>query len=244
MTSGPTAPIEVLEWDSRHFGVKIARLPEPGDADQIERGIAAAEQAGVRCLTTLIELNRPAVIAAAEMAGFRSYDVRLELDRTLGETVPGEPVVATDADLPRFEAIARASFFDSRFYADPNFANERAAEMYALWVRRGLGDDQRVLLTTEEDGGFIVCHFDAAEQIGTIDLIAVDGEARGRGIGSRLVEGAEIAFNRAGMTRARVVTQARNVPAQRLYQGRGYRTAGAAVWLHRWADQRQTHPLR
>jgi dTDP-4-amino-4,6-dideoxy-D-galactose acyltransferase len=233
------APIDLLEWDTRHYGVKIARLPEPRDADQINEGIEAAERAGVRCLVTLIDLDQTAAIVAAEAAGFRSYDVRLELGRApLDGAAVATPIVATADDLPRFEEIARVSFFDSRFYADPNFDDERAAEMYALWVRRGIDDDERLLLTTPERGGFIVCHFDTEWQIGTIDLIAVADEARGRGIGSQLVQGAEIAFSKAGMTRSRVVTQARNIAAQRLYQRCGYRTAAAALWLHRWIDQR------
>jgi ribosomal protein S18 acetylase RimI-like enzyme len=232
-------PIDLLEWDTRHFGVKIARLPEASDAGQISEGIAAGEQAGVRCLVMLIELDRPAAITAAEAAGFRSYDVRLELDRVVsGSPVPAtDPIVATDSDLPHLEEIARRSFFDSRFYADPNFDDERAAEMYALWVRRGITDDERLLLTTEERGGFIVCHLDTQGQIGTIDLIAVADHARGRGLGSQLVDAAEAVFDEAGMTRARVVTQARNIAAQRLYQGRGYRTARASIWLHRWTGQ-------
>lgn len=230
------APIEVLEWDSRHFGFKIARLTEPHQPDRISDGIAAAERAGVRCLVALVELDRTAAILAAEEAGFRSYDVRLELDRAVDDGTPSEPIVAPEADLPRLEEIARASFFDSRFYADPNFPDERAAEMYALWVRRGIDDDERLLVTTEERDGFVVCHLDGTERIGTIELIAVAGGGRRRGVGSRLAEGAEAVFLRAGMTRTRVVTQARNIAAQRLYQRYGYRTAAAALWLHRWTD--------
>jgi ribosomal protein S18 acetylase RimI-like enzyme len=231
------ALVEVLEWDSRHFGVKVARLPEAREPEEIAAGIAAAEEAEVRCLVTLVDLDQPAAVAAAEAAGFRSYDVRLEFDRALdGAAAAVDPVEAGEADLPALEAIARTSFLDSRFYADPNFADERAAEMYALWVRRGVADESRSLLTTEGREGFIVCHLDPDAGVGTIDLIAVGDAARGQGVGGRLVDAAETAFAAAGMTRARVVTQARNIGAQRLYQGRGYRTAAAALWLHRWSD--------
>jgi dTDP-4-amino-4,6-dideoxy-D-galactose acyltransferase len=229
--------IEPQEWDSRHFGVKVARLPEPPDPDAIGAGITASERAEVRCLVTLIELDRTAVIVAAEAAGFRSYDVRLELDQAVGEAPAADSILATEADLPRLESIARGTFHDSRFYADPNFSDERAAEMYALWVRRGIDDDERVLLTTEERDGFIVGHLDDDRRVGTIDLIAVADGARGRGVGARLLEGAEATFAAAGLTRARVVTQARNIAAQRLYQRRGYCTSAASLWLHRWADQ-------
>lgn len=233
------APIALLEWDSRHFGVPIARLPEPRGAEEIEAGVAAAEAAGVHCLVTLIDLDRAASIAAAEAAGFRSYDVRVELDRVPGAgAASARAIAASDADLPGLEAIGRASFTDTRFYADPNFDDERVAEMYAIWVRRGIGDDDRLLLTTAERDGFIVCHLDRAAAVGSIDLIAVAAEARERGVGAELLGGAETAFAEAGMTRTKVVTQARNIAAQRLYQRWGYRTAAASVWLHRWAEPR------
>ena len=232
------ARIDLLEWDSRHFGFKIARLREPRDPVCVGEGVAAAELAGVRCLVTLIGLDQTAAIVAAEEVGFRSYDVRIELVRERAEALEQtEPIVAKVADLPALEEVARESFFDSRFYADPHFPDERAAEMYALWVRRGMDDDERLLLTTEDREGFIVCHLDAGGRVGTIDLIAVAAQARGRGLASQLLGGADSAFSAAGMNRTRVVTQARNIAAQRLYQRRGFRTAAASLWLHRWTDQ-------
>jgi hypothetical protein len=34
-----------------------------------------------------------------------------------------------------------------------------------------------------------------------------------------------------------VVTQGRNLPAQRLYQSRGFRTQRLQVWHHLWLDE-------
>jgi len=232
------AAIDQLEWDSRHFGVTIARLREPSDPQRIEEGVAAAERAGVRCLVALVDLDRIAATVAAEEAGFRCYDVRIELDRELGEVPSLEPIAATEADLPHLEGIARTSFTDSRFYADPNFADERAAEMYALWVRRGVADSERLLLTTERREGFVVCRLDSETATGAIELIAVSAAAVGRGLGTELLAAADSAFAAAGLSRASVVTQARNIAAQRLYQRWGYRAQAASLWLHRWADQR------
>jgi hypothetical protein len=38
------------------------------------------------------------------------------------------------------------------------------------------------------------------------------------------------------MRTATVVTQGRNVAAQRTYQGAGYRTSRTSLWFHRWFD--------
>jgi RimJ/RimL family protein N-acetyltransferase len=50
------------------------------------------------------------------------------------------------------------------------------------------------------------------------------------------VAAALTAFADAGLSRARVATQAANVASQRLYQRAGFRTSEAALWLHRWFE--------
>ena len=59
-------------------------------------------------------------------------------------------------------------------------------------------------------------------------------EARGQGLGRLLLAAALHYFLESGMTRARVVTQARNIASQRLYQGCGFLIESAALWYHRW----------
>jgi dTDP-4-amino-4,6-dideoxy-D-galactose acyltransferase len=228
--------IEQLQWDSKHFGCAVARVKEPETADRIAAAVEAADRDGVRCLTALIDAGQTAALTRAEELGFRCYDVRIELDRPVATESPGEEDVhpASADDMDRLEPISRTSFTDSRFYADPNFPDELAGELYVIWLRRGLAENDRLLLTTPEREGFVLCHLDGETRQGTIELIAVAPGREGTGIGDRLVRGADLAYARAGMTLARVVTQGRNIPAQRLYQRHGYRTRGVGYWLHRW----------
>jgi dTDP-4-amino-4,6-dideoxy-D-galactose acyltransferase len=69
---------------------------------------------------------------------------------------------------------------------------------------------------------------------GSIGLVGVAEAARGRGLGGRLVAAALGWFAGQGVERVEVVTQGRNVAAQRLYQAHGFRTRRVEVSFHRW----------
>lgn len=230
--------IELLRWDSEHFGIPVARVRDPSAPAQIHAAVDAAESMGVRCLTALVRADRIETVTTAEDLGFRCYDVRTGLDRQVdGVRASLADLglrVAVEPDLLELEPIARERFSATRFAADPHFPSELASSLYAKWLWRGQRDDSRSLVAADELDGFVVCHLDDAGGIGTIELIAVSADSEGTGLGGRLLRGAEALFAEAGLERAHVVTQGRNVPAQRLYQRHGYRTTDVALWLHRW----------
>lgn len=237
------AAVEPLAWDSEFFGVPIARLRAPRlDAAALDAALAAARAQGVRCLWTLCDADDLRGVACAQERRFRVRDVRLELARPLTPADArrdaggrAEVHVADPAEGPALEALARAAEMPSRFFADPGFPRERCRELYAAFVRRALADPAtRTTLATADATGAIVCRRDAASGTGEIELVAVAARARGGGLGHALVEAALARFAGEGLATATVVTQAANVAAQRLYQGAGFHTRHAGVWLHRW----------
>lgn len=209
---------------------------------RMSTAVAAAESQGVRCLTALVRADRVDVITAAEDLGFRCYDVRTDLDRRIDAShemaADSGLRPATESDLLRLETMARERFSTTRFASDPHFPSELAKSLYVEWLRRGHRDESRRLITTRGLDGFVVCHIDSESGVGTIELITVSVGAEGTGLGTQLLHGAEALFADAGIERAHVVTQGRNLSAQRLYQRHGYRTGDVSLWLHRWAPSR------
>jgi GNAT superfamily N-acetyltransferase len=55
-------------------------------------------------------------------------------------------------------------------------------------------------------------------------------------VGTALVQAALDWFRGQGLYSAQVVTQARNVPAQRLYQQMGFFTRRMTLYYHKWLD--------
>jgi ribosomal protein S18 acetylase RimI-like enzyme len=160
------------------------------------------------------------------------------------ETAAGPPVPvrpATVADLPRLRRIAAASHRDSRFHHDPRFDRRRCDALYAGWIETSCADPAGVVLVAAAaaadpagpPAGYVTGTIGEHGE-GRIGLFAVAAEARGRGVGGALVAAALDWFAGRGADPVSVVTQGRNVRAQRLYQRFGMRTRSVELWFHRW----------
>jgi len=231
-------PCRVLSWDSEFWGLTIARVvPErlsPESAQEVARWCG---EHGVDCAFLLADAADDATAAAALAVGFVPVDTRVTLERAPRPDVLSEPGLspeirpARETDRAALERIARGAHTDTRFYFDPRFSRERAGEMYVRWVLRGFEDDSRLTLVATL-GELAIGYLLLKREPVAIELIAVEDESRGKGIGRALVEAA---VRQAPDAPVSVVTQARNVAALRLYESRGFRLTRTETWFHRWA---------
>jgi ribosomal protein S18 acetylase RimI-like enzyme len=229
-----------LAWDTEFFGFSIGRVSSEAarsDAD-LRAATAQADADQVRCLYLLLDAADIGGLHRAIGEGFRPVDIRVELELA---RLPPDPDAAPgvrpagESDLPALEQLARETMRDTRFLTDPGFPEARAGELYSAWARRGvLGGGEHRAFIASEDAGFIVCGLDKASGTGSIELIGVDPGPARQGTGRSLVQAAGALFAAERCVRATVVTQGRNLPALRLYEGCGYRTSRVGWWLHRW----------
>lgn len=237
---------EYLDWDSRFFGCRIGRLDSraisgPGD-------LAAAAEWGTResidCVYLLVDSDRHDVIRAAEEQGCRLVDVRVTLQFALSNApdpralpLGGRVRPARQEDSSALAAIARYSHRDSRFFADPCFPDARCEDLYDEWIRASVRGYADAVMVAEFGGvpvGYITLHRNSSSGEGSIGLVAVAEEHRGRKLGAALLSAALSWFQSAGAPLVTVVTQGSNVSAQRLYQRSGFLTHSVAFWYHWW----------
>lgn len=238
-------PAQILAWDSEFFGCRIARAREGTfDADELadlETWCAARQ---VDCLYLLADATDRCISDLLQDRGFRVVDVRLTLDCRLvasrSSTVPRQEVrFARADDLSDLAPIARRAHLDSRFYFDSRFADDRCDDLYEQWLARSIDGWADAVLVAEHGGraaGYVTCHR-GNSGVGSIGLMGVGESARGVGLGRRLISAALDWFTVQGLERVEVLTQGRNVPAQRLYQSHGFRTLHVAWWFHWWTDR-------
>ena len=245
MTVAATTPARFLEWDSTFFARRIAlvanvSLPVGGVADVLDW----CRSERIECLYVLTDADDVHTLHALETAGGRLVDLRLTFDL--------KPAAAPHAaartvrphrasDVAALRTIAAASHGNSRFYADGHFPRARCNELYATWIEKscmGWADQVFVAEVDEEPAGSLSCHVRAGGR-GEIGIVGVAGSAQGHGLGRDLVETALAWFAERGIERVTVVTQGRNIVAQRLYQTMGFRTAQVQVWHHLWFDPHQ-----
>jgi ribosomal protein S18 acetylase RimI-like enzyme len=229
-------PCVLLPWDSEFWGKRIGRVrgdrlaPVPVDTWAREHSVA--------CLYFLAR-DDPGAASAAEDGGFRLVDVRVELDRPAAGDEASTLRPAVPEDEAALRSVARSNHRITRFYADPRFPDERCDELYETWIARSLEGWADAVLVAGEPGapdGYVSCHALAEGSAGSIGLIGVAPEARGRGVGRELVAGAVAWCRDRGLERVTVVTQGRNVPALRTFESCGFRTADVALWFHKWYE--------
>ena len=230
-----------LEWDSQFFQRRIARLNRHR-LDQATMAECAlwCRQHRIDCLYFLADSNDLETPRLAEANDFHLTDIRM----TLGRVVVPEDFApnsfdgfrhAREDDLRALRAIAQTSHHDTRFYFDGHFEQENCDLLYATWIENSFRGFAQAVLVAEADGepaAYLTCHLnDQASQIG---LVGVGEGHRGKGLATKLVR-AFLSWSREqGARRALVVTQGRNLPAQRLYQRNGFITSSMDLWYHRW----------
>jgi ribosomal protein S18 acetylase RimI-like enzyme len=172
-------------------------------------------------------------VGALERAGMRVVDVNVTLRRAAapGPEPAGEVRDGTEADRGAVLDIAERDYTVSRFHMDPEVPDEKARLVKRDWADgffRGTRGDR--LLVAPAEGPVAGFHLILdGERARTVDLIAVRGEARGRGLGTALL-GELIAMR---PERDVVVgTQAANRGSLRLYGRLGFEVADTRYVLH------------
>jgi dTDP-4-amino-4,6-dideoxy-D-galactose acyltransferase len=234
---------EQLPWDSQFFGFGVASLGSaPLDRDQLRTALAGLRRQGVR----LVYWGPPAGEPASERAGRAEHGRLVDrkttyaLDLATVKRWPAAAPVVTPYEgresTPELERLAIQSGRLSRFAVDPEIPRERFEELYRLWLRNSLSGElaHAVLVARRGEGVVGMVTLVAAEDHGSIGLIAVDQIARGLGLGSALVESALRWGRDRGLPEIRVVTQGDNLPACQLYEKHGFRPTAVQNFFHFW----------
>lgn len=238
-------PCRFLEWDSEFFGCRIARVEAPlATKDTLESALHWAVAERIDCLYLLARSDSPETISAVEAEQFGLKDIRITYKRSAtpfsGQLPAREKGIFVrtfcPTDLETLSALARTAHRDTRFFSDLRFDREKAASLYEVWLRKACSEVAGRVFVGEIDGtvgGYLTCSVDSAQR-GSIGLVAVSLAHRRVGLGGRLVEAALLWFRDQRATEVSVVTQGRNVAAQRLYQAAVFHTHAVELWYHKW----------
>ncbi len=246
-----TDPCEFLSWDTEFFHLRIARVNGHRlDQQRVTEINAWLEAHSIACLYFLADTDDPETIRLAEDNHYRMVDVRLTFERSLAaipEETPDrrspEPAIrlAAPEDVPLLQEIASNSYPMTRFYFDPNFSRQKCSDLYDTWIKKSCNGYADAVLVAEIEGqatGYVTCHLNQPEPAcGQIGLMGIGERAQGRGIGQRLIYHSLAWFASHGMKTVEVVTQGRNIRAQRLYQRCGFVTKSLRLWYHLWIEK-------
>jgi len=231
-----------LDWDSEFFACNIASLNvEHLTEDAAAQALAWCECNRIDCLYFLADPSDQITVSLAENNGFHLVDVRVTLEWQLKDIPTVNPFMgtirlATPSDTAVLRSIASHSHRDSRFYHDIHFPRPQCDALYQTWIERSLNGYAEAVFVGEMDGetvGYVSCHL-PSPVAGRVGLFGVVSNARRKGLGYALVRESLCWFTSQGASQVTVVTQGRNVSAQRTYQRCGFETQSLQLWYHRW----------
>lgn len=237
--------VRFLPWDTEHFGHRIGRasiniLNE--ESYKLLRN--ACQELELDCLYFLADADDQASILDLQRRAFLLVDIRSTLQRKLHDLPPsqsvGDAIIRSSSvrDLETLAAIARDSFTSTRFFADPYLDNQKASDLYQIWLTKSMTTNyaDRVLVAevNHNSVGFVTCHVDKGAGTGQIGLVALAKSAQGKGLSQTMLQHALEWFRDQELTSVSVVTQGHNIAAQRLYQRCGFVTSSTELWFHKW----------
>ena len=238
--------VNSLPWDTNFFGFKIGKIfPHRFEPSTLNSNLAQAQQAGYQCLYFEADPCDAATVSLAERYGFHLVDVRVVLNQTLGEQddslshSPGSTAIRTGPfrpeDISFLEEIAVETGHLSRFLFDSRFPLDACPKLYRVWLNKALTDESCTAIVAywnDRAAGLITCESVGGQ--GKIVLVGVHSHSRGLGLGAVLVQAGLDWLRSRGDSTVQVTTQARNVPAQRLYQKMGFLTQTVTLMYHKW----------
>ncbi len=239
-----------LAWESEHFAFPVARLDARGLSDQAvwsELELARRQRVRMLVLTTPPEQTVNADILA-EFAGrltdrkatfARSISPELEQHLSRGGKDYCISEYRESMVTPALLHLALSAGAYSRFRVDPRFPAMHFVAMYRIWIERSVRREiaGAVLVARNSNSGGALSGFvtvSSTQTTGKIGLIAVAEQARGNGLGRRLVAAAHRWMLDRGAQRAEVVTQLANAPACALYQRCDYALSEVEHYYHLW----------
>ncbi len=232
-----------LDWDSEFFGCRIASLiNETLTTNRLKKALSWCGDNQIDCLYFLADIEDSQTIMLAEKQGFHLTDIRVTLEAELSGIQQYQTITtgivqnATSEDFEQLKKIASVNHRDSRFYYDGNFSIQKCDELFATWIEKSCKGYADVVLTKKSGKkieGYITCSIDE-EGNGSIGLVGVNPYLQGKGIGRVLVSSAIEWFKSKNVSYFTVITQGRNVKAQRLYQRNGFVTKSLKNWYHLW----------
>ena len=240
--------VKILEWDTNFFRFPVAQIQSSIiDDNNLNEVLEFCKKRRVRLLQFKCDAHHRESILLSEKGKFHFVDVRLTLSKKLSKFDNTMNCIPPDlsfrkaevSDISALKAIVTDLYTHSRYYFDTNFPRDDVHGFYQNWIEKsvhGRFDDLVwVLYKDQTPVGCCSVSYES-KQSASIGLFGIDPTFGGKGFGVKLLESVLISLQENNFNMVKVVTQGRNIEAQRLYQRMGFRNEKMKIYYHRWFD--------
>lgn len=130
--------------------------------------------------------------------------------------------------------IAKKSFQYSRFLNDKTLEKEKSTNIYYNWTKNSF-NCQNKYFCLYKDKGFLL--FNIENDVATIELIAVDNNENGKGLGTKLIDSLNSFCIANNIQKIIVGTQLNNLIAQKFYLKNKFNVVQYNSIYHYWNEE-------
>ena len=243
--------IEINDLETGRFGIVCARFRagETLSYNELVEMNRQAREAGVRMVSTRVDVGALAQVHALEADGFRLMDTIVYFGGPLRPAIAGRSAPdgvtfrqARSEDAPAVAAIARRAFegYIGHYHADPRLDRSAADAAYVEWAETSIarpGPDDRAFVATRGATalGFLTVR---SLSCGACEIVlnAVDPACQGQGIYRALLRATREMFDGPDDGRLSVSTQINNYTVQRIWSREGLVHERSSYTFHKWFD--------
>ncbi len=233
-----------LDWDSQFFGYKIAAIRAQNlEFNALKNTIVELGEQDYKLAYCFAVPDDVISNSSLQRASGLLVDEKITFFMRINEadnftTPPFDNIKSykLDSASEKLKSLALQSGIYSRFKTDPNFHNAEYEKLYIEWieksVQRKIADEVLVYSENEDEKGLITLGFKGNS--GSIGLLAVDENERGKSIGRKLVWSALVCFREKKVNIVEVVTQNDNEGACGFYKSMGFEVKSIVNIYHLW----------
>ena len=234
---------EVLQRESGAFKTWWSRGGHMDQQISLVRAFGAClkdcKEQGVRFVSMRLPEDDRTALHAAESVGFKVLESYLTFKKPIvnQQIIDDRIRIARSEEMEAVAELAGRAFRYNRFMSDSLIPDKYARHSRSEWVRNGFKGRAEAIYVAEEEGqlaGFLLLKSKTnndGEKTGIIDLIAVDQDYAGKGLGLGLATACFKHYEKDADF-IEVGTQAKNLPAVNLYIKIGFRIVKSELTLH------------
>lgn len=241
--------IKRLDWDSEFFKFEIGSCQGKLLKENREEFIKEFTDNKFDCVYVFCDENDPFCAelesnkSVLPVGGHAEYELvkenwkRKNNGQARDIRVFNKKMAVNDRNIAdQIKTISRNLVPISRFYYDLHF-KLRAEDMYEVWADKIMSNEGGEIAIEMRDGkvagmvGYIM-----GKDFGQISLVKTQKEFEGQGIASRLLDCALENLFKSGIPKIKVITQANNDLAKRLYQNAGFQIKKITKIYHWWKN--------
>lgn len=231
-----------LEWDTQYFNIKCARIDiqkklNKDDINHIEEYI---DKYKFITITNAIGNSFNNNYIGSRLKAFLA-DVNVSLTKNieLAEITSYKKNIHLENNKPYNEQLLNlvdGAFKNSRFLNDENISKEKAHGVYKEWVKNSFNREDRYFITYNFNGEVIafVLFSKKNKQELIIELICVNDEYIGNGLGKKLMRELDSYALKNNFKIINVGTQIENINALNFYIKFGYKIKDIRYIYHFW----------